>query len=407
MKRNILSLSLMFSIVLFILLFPAAVSAETPIIEEKTYLSVMEDSFPDFFYPPDGDTNVPTTVTFRWNKMNNTTGYEIKISRDPTFTSIVASRNLTVNTFTIPNLQPSTVYYWKVRAFAGTNISTWATFSFTTTGVMTITTLASSPNPAELGTEITLTAIVADPAGAGTPAGTVIFEDAGTILGETTLQSAKAKLFISDLAVGNHFLNAVYSGASPYAGSTSEIITQIVDGYTTDTSLASSANPSVKGQPVTLTATIRRYRSQEFPPGAVTFMMNGGPLETVPLSSGKAALTRSTLIPGSYTISAIYAANGDYAGSQSSELIQVVDKVVALTQIPIYDSSTLALYLVIGIICLVLGIFEYYVSYRLRVPAPLTTNKIPDSIPLYLRLMGIILILASFLWIVGVMMGDV
>jgi hypothetical protein len=81
--------------------------------------------------------------------------------------------------------------------------------------------------------------------------------------------------------------------------------------------------------------------------------------------------------------------------------------VVALTQIPIYDNSTLALYLVIGVICLVLGIFEFYVSYGMRAPVALTTNYIPNSTKLYLRVMGIILILAAFLWVVGVMVGYV
>ena len=89
----------------------------------------------------------------------------------------------------------------------------------------TTTTLSISPNPANVGQPVTLTAIVS-PASA---TGTVSFYDGATLLGTVALSNGTAILTLSSLTLGSHSLTAVYSGDASFSGSTSSIVTLIVD----------------------------------------------------------------------------------------------------------------------------------------------------------------------------------
>jgi hypothetical protein len=91
-------------------------------------------------------------------------------------------------------------------------------------------TLASASNPSTLGAAVTLTALVqsTNPA-AGTPTGTVLFEENGVALGVVELDPAgRATFTIPDLAPGSHSLEAVYSGDDIYAGVGPAVLTQVV-----------------------------------------------------------------------------------------------------------------------------------------------------------------------------------
>jgi len=87
------------------------------------------------------------------------------------------------------------------------------------------------------------------------------------------------------------------------------------------TTLASSPNPSLVGQAVTLTATVEG----DAPTGDVTFADGATPLATVPLDgAGTAVLVTSALTAGSHTLTASYA--GDAGNDPSSdEVTQVVN----------------------------------------------------------------------------------
>ena len=87
----------------------------------------------------------------------------------------------------------------------------------------TSTTLAVSPNPANLGQTVTFTATVTVVApGVGTQTGTITFLDGSTILGIGVLSPAgTATLSTSSLVVGNHTVTASYGGDATFAGSTS------------------------------------------------------------------------------------------------------------------------------------------------------------------------------------------
>ncbi|MGZ4198799.1 MAG: Ig-like domain repeat protein, partial [Thermoleophilia bacterium] len=95
----------------------------------------------------------------------------------------------------------------------------------------------------------------------------------------------------------------------------------------TITALKSSVNPSACGQSVTFTATVLPAAAS----GTVTFKDGATVLGTVTISNGVATLTTSKLAVGSHAITAVYSGDGNYAGSTSVTLNQVVKKATKTT----------------------------------------------------------------------------
>ena len=98
----------------------------------------------------------------------------------------------------------------------------------------TTTTVSSSANPGTSGQSLTLTAKIAVVApGSGTPTGTVTFRDGSSSLGTGTLQVvggiAQATFTTSKLSLGTHSITAVYGGNSNYGGSTSAILSEVIN----------------------------------------------------------------------------------------------------------------------------------------------------------------------------------
>jgi hypothetical protein len=93
----------------------------------------------------------------------------------------------------------------------------------------------------------------------------------------------------------------------------------------TNTLLASSANPTFLGLPVTFTATVGAVApASGVPTGTVTFMDGSNVIATQPLSGGTASITSSGLALGNHSITAVYSGDGDFQGSTSSVVNQVI-----------------------------------------------------------------------------------
>jgi hypothetical protein len=91
----------------------------------------------------------------------------------------------------------------------------------------------------------------------------------------------------------------------------------------TTTTVTSSVNPSIAGQPVAFTATVAS--TSGIPAGQVTFKDAGSGIGTVNLNNaGAATLTTSTLSAGSHTITAEYSGATTFYGSSSNPLTQRV-----------------------------------------------------------------------------------
>lgn len=213
--------------------------------------------------------------------------------------------------------------------------------------VETTTTLAATPNPAQEGDAVTLTATVAAQQVSSAPlAGTVAFFDGATQVGATqTIVEGAASVTVDSLAVGSHALTATFSpaDAAAYAASTSPALTQVItaapadDAEETTTALnITPAAPVLLGTEVSLSATVTvtDEDSETVPAGSVEFfqVLDGTTdrvaLGTAALTDGTASIATTELTAGGRTFAAVFTpAGSDVLGSdvQSSANFGVVD----------------------------------------------------------------------------------
>ncbi len=189
----------------------------------------------------------------------------------------------------------------------------------------TVATVASSQNPGLVGVPVTFTAAVSP----ATATGTVQFLDGGTILGAGTLANGTTTFTTSSLAQGTHSITAVYAGDAADAGSTSAALSQVMKlpaGLTTGV----SPSPAVAGQTVKITAAMNSGAT-----GTVQFTDGGAVLATVPVASGAASFSTSTLSQGSHTLGVVYSGDGTYMSASASfpETVLAVSKVVVASNV--------------------------------------------------------------------------
>jgi hypothetical protein len=204
-----------------------------------------------------------------------------------------------------------------------------------TVSTATTTTTVTSPiNPAIINQPVTFTATITSQFG-GAATGSAIFYSGSQTLGRASLSGNLATLTTSFAAGGTYSISAKYIGNRNNAGSTSSIFSQGVNTTrsATSTALASTLHPSIYGQAITFTATVRS--AGRTPPNGetVTFYWieaenetNGlYVLGTAPMTGGIASLKTSSLQSGIFTISAAYLGDANFSGSTSSSLQQAVD----------------------------------------------------------------------------------
>jgi hypothetical protein len=108
----------------------------------------------------------------------------------------------------------------------------------------------------------------------------------------------------------------------------------------TNLTLASSANPSVSGQAIVLTATVVPFPPEAgTPTGTVTFFAAGAPLGTAPVIGGIATLTVSSLPPGSTPITANYSGDSNFDPTTAAGFVQGV----VAADVPTLDATSLAI----------------------------------------------------------------
>ena len=104
----------------------------------------------------------------------------------------------------------------------------------------------------------------------------------------------------------------------------------LVGGISTAITVTSSANPSVFGQPVTLTATVTPAGAL----GKVTFYDGTTVLGTALLADGTASISTILPVTGSRSLNAFYLGSSGYASSSSPSFTQTVNVVAATTFLP-------------------------------------------------------------------------
>ncbi len=203
------------------------------------------------------------------------------------------------------------------------------------TSAATTTTLSSTPpNPSIYGQVVNFTASVApvQPSTA-TPTGTVLIMDCINVgggigcgqVGSGTLTNGQVTVPISTLGPGVNSVTAVYQGASGFAGSTSNIVSQTVQAPTT-TSVSVSPNPSALNQTVTLTSTVTPVGLSGTPTGTVQFVIDAGKIVlTAPLNSNGVASTQYTFtVLGGLPVVANYSGDVNFTGSSSPTFVQFI-----------------------------------------------------------------------------------
>lgn len=84
--------------------------------------------------PANGATNVSIPVTLVWNASSGATSYNVQVSTNSSFTSLVYNQTgITSTSVTVSNLSAGTTYYWRVSATNAAGTSAWSSvWSFTT-----------------------------------------------------------------------------------------------------------------------------------------------------------------------------------------------------------------------------------------------------------------------------------
>jgi hypothetical protein len=190
--------------------------------------------------------------------------------------------------------------------------------------------LSSSENPALALDAVTFTAVVSNGGGA-VPTGTVVFSDAGKVLGTAALSAiGAAQLTFASLVPGQHAITAAYGGDALNLASTSPALVEPVQLRVTSDTLTGSSTSLSGGQQVTLISVVR-YAGPVPPTGTVSFVSNGTTLGTsVVDNTGVATLTVNPLT-NPPTVTASYSGDGVYAASISPQVLLVVAKPAQFT----------------------------------------------------------------------------
>ncbi len=107
-----------------------------------------------------------------------------------------------------------------------------ATLSEAVTLIGTSLALTTSPNPANTGQTVTLTATTTSMVADMVPVGTITFYDGSTVLTTAGLgDNGVATFSTSSLAVGTHPIKAVLASGSYFAGNSSAVVNEVVQAY--------------------------------------------------------------------------------------------------------------------------------------------------------------------------------
>jgi hypothetical protein len=209
--------------------------------------------------------------------------------------------------------------------------------------IATETSIQATADPSALGQAVTLTAAVAAVAGGtGTPTGTIQFQVDASPVGTGTLGLVsgvdQSTFTTASLAIGQHVINAFYSGDSLFAGSNSTWapLTQMVTKDPTQTQVASTPRPAVLGQAVTLTGTVSpQDAGAGTPTGTVDFADGSTDLTPggVTLVGGVATFTTASLGVGSHVVIASYSGDSNFTTSSGNDSLapEVVNKASSST----------------------------------------------------------------------------
>ncbi|MGD1097445.1 MAG: Ig-like domain repeat protein [Bryobacteraceae bacterium] len=197
--------------------------------------------------------------------------------------------------------------------------------------IPTSVTLSSSLNPSALGVAVTFRATITP----STATGTVTFYDGTIPLPSQTIANGQAALTTSPEPAGTHSIKAVYNGDDTHSSS-SAVLTQVVNNgpAPSNITLSSSANPSILGQTITLTATVAPAAAT----GTVIFYDGATALAIQPLVNGQSSTQTSPYPPESHSLKVTYSGDANFLPSTAA-LTQVVNPAPTPTSMTLGSSA--------------------------------------------------------------------
>jgi len=249
----------------------------------------------------------------------------VELSSAGVATLQVSTQDFQVTTY------PATVTYLGSSAY---NSSSSTAINVVVSKAKSGTALAATPNPAQNGQTLVLTATVSgEDIG---PTGTVTFSVGSTTLGTASLaldgggsgvldSDAQLSASTNVLAPGTYPVVATYSGDGLYNGSQTSAYNVVIEKAMTTTTVSGEPNPVTPPANVTLIAAVRRSATGAagVPTGTVTFYYQTMTLGSGTLNeAGEASITASTkgLPAGTYPITVKYSGDTYDAASTSSAL---------------------------------------------------------------------------------------
>jgi hypothetical protein len=197
-----------------------------------------------------------------------------------------------------------------------------------TTKATTATDLTVTPTTVQIGKNFTVRAAVRPTTGTTKPTGSVTFTSNGVAFATTPVDASGVATFTrpSD-TLGSFQIVARYLGDGAHQPSTSNAVTLVVTSkLATATSIASSPNPSVLGQPVAVSVTVRPTSGTTTPTGTVTLWEGSTNLGTFTLASGRASATVTFWTVASRNLAATYSGDSSHASGYSPWIAHRVDK---------------------------------------------------------------------------------
>jgi sugar lactone lactonase YvrE len=242
-------------------------------------------------------------------------------------TKLIATAALSASGAATTTFTPAPGQHVIAAAYSGDANDASSASTSTTVAVTIATTqitFATSANPLNSGSTLTLTSNVTG--NGGVPTGTVTFHDGGSVI--TTVQltaNGTATFALSTLTPGIHQLSASYSGDTNDSPSTSPTIAEQI-AQKTSVAITSNDNPSLLQDNVTITITVSNGAPSAPPTGAVTLTDGTTVLATLMLNgSGVATYTMQSPAAGAHSLVASYAGDSANTAANSQTFIQTVN----------------------------------------------------------------------------------
>ncbi|WP_407177962.1 Ig-like domain repeat protein [Bradyrhizobium sp. STM 3562] len=207
------------------------------------------------------------------------------------------------------------------------------TLNETINAAASATTLASSSASSVAGQSVTFTATVSGASGI-TPTGTVTFDFGDGTSATVVLGGGVASTPHTYARAGSFVVTAAYGGSASYSPSSATLSQNVANPSSSSTTLTSTPDPSSVGQSVTFTATVTG--SGGTPSGTVTFNFGDGATATSSLVGGAATITHAYTTGGSFTVTATYSGDVNFATSSATrqQTVSVNATTISLSSSP-------------------------------------------------------------------------